>query len=68
MSLPSSVSGVRFSTAQSISELRAEIDNLSRQLSTGKKAQSLSEMGNFLSRSIDLRSRLARLSVYDDAI
>lgn len=68
MSVSGRISGAGYSTAQSISQIRAEIDDLSRQLSTGKRAQSLSEMGSFLSKSIDLRSRLARLSVYDDAI
>ena len=61
-------SGNGFPSAQSIAEIRDQINTLSRQLSTGKRASTISELGVDLSRSIDLRSRLSRLSVYDESI
>lgn len=60
--------GAGFSSSQSMAELREQINDLSRQLSTGKRAATISQSGNALSRSIDLRARLSRLSIYDEAI
>ncbi|NBU13098.1 MAG: hypothetical protein EBT35_00555 [Alphaproteobacteria bacterium] len=60
--------GSGFSTSRSIADLREQINSLSRQLTTGKKAATISELGNSVARTVDLRSRLSRLSVYDDAI
>ncbi|MEI6574331.1 MAG: hypothetical protein WCO61_12425 [Alphaproteobacteria bacterium] len=63
---PSGGSG--FTTSQSIADLREQINSLSRQLTTGKRATTISELGNSVSRTVDIRARLSRLSVYDDAI
>ena len=68
MSTLGPIGSSNFSTSQSIADVRDRINDLSRQLSSGKKAASISQMGNSLSRSIDLRAKLSRLSVYDDAI
>lgn len=54
-------------SAQAIADIRDQIKILSRQLSTGKKATTISELGQSVYRSVDLRARLARLSAYDES-
>ena len=54
-------------SARSIEDIHDQLNIYARQLSTGKKATTISELGNSVSRSIDLRARLARLSAYDES-
>ena len=54
-------------SAQALADIQNQINIYARQLSTGKKATTISELGKSVSRSIDLRAHLARLSAYDES-
>ncbi len=54
-------------TSTSIRQVRDDIDEASRRLSSGKVSQSYVGLGHNVSRSLDLRARLANLEIYDDA-
>jgi flagellar hook-associated protein 3 FlgL len=54
--------------ARTITQMRAQLDDLSRQLATGKKSDSYSGLGIDRSLSLSLRNGLSRISVYETAI
>ena len=54
-------------TSSSIGQVRNDLDQASLQLSSGKRANSYAGLGHDVSRSLDLRSRLSTLEVYENA-
>jgi flagellin-like hook-associated protein FlgL len=52
----------------SISQLRQQMDNLQLQLSTGKRVNSLSELGDKRVFDLSLRNRLSRLDAYSNSM
>lgn len=54
--------------ARTITEMRLQLDDLSRQLATGKKSETFSGLGIDRGMSLSLRTGLSRISVYETAI
>ena len=54
--------------ARTITQMRAQLDDLSRQLATGKKSDTHSGLGIERGLSLSLRNGLSRISVYETAI
>jgi flagellar hook-associated protein 3 FlgL len=54
--------------ARSLSAMRMELDDLARQLATGKKSETFSGLGIDRGLSISLRTGLSRMSVYESGI
>jgi flagellar hook-associated protein 3 FlgL len=55
-------------TARTLTQMRAQLDDLSRQLATGKKSETYSGLGIDRGLDIEIRNRLARLTTYETSI
>jgi hypothetical protein len=53
---------------QSLVDMRAQLDDLQRQLGTGKKSDTYAGMGLERGMAVGLRARLSALGGYDEAI
>src|SRR5262245_46738503 len=64
----SGISGNSAFTVQTLVNMRAQLDDLQRQLGTGKKATTYAGLGSQRGLSIGLRTQLASLGSFDDSI
>jgi len=55
-------------TARTLADMRLQLDDLSRQLATGKKTDSFSGLGLDRGLSIEVRTRLSRIAAYENSI
>ena len=55
-------------TARSLADMRLQLDDLSRQLATGKKTDTFSGLGLDRGLSIEVRTRLSRMAAYENSI
>src|ERR1700720_228926 len=62
------VSGTAQLMTQSLVDLRAQLDDLQRQLSTGQKSQTFAGLGFQRGLTVGLQSQLAATSGFDDTI
>jgi flagellar hook-associated protein 3 FlgL len=62
------VAGVPSSSLQAIADMRSQLDDLQRQLGSGKKADSYAGLGLDRGLTIGLRSHLSAISAYQDTI
>jgi flagellin-like hook-associated protein FlgL len=62
------VAGNYTQTLQSITDMRDQLDDLQRQLGTGKKAETYSGLGLNRGLTVGLRSQLSAISGYQDSI
>jgi flagellin-like hook-associated protein FlgL len=54
--------------ARTFTEMRAQLDDLQRQLATGKKSETFTGLGIDRGLDVDLRMRLARITAYETSI
>jgi flagellar hook-associated protein 3 FlgL len=64
----SGISGASAQTLQAISDMRSQLDDLQRQLGSGKKATSYAGLGLDRGLTIGLRSQLSAISGYQQSI
>jgi len=64
----SGISGNNAFTVQTLVNMRAQLDDLQRQLGTGKKATTYAGLGPQRGLSVGLRTQLASLGSFDDSI
>ena len=64
----SSIGGKPAGVIQSLINLRTQLDDLQRQLSTGKKSTTYAGLGLSRGMSVSLRSQVSTLSAFDDTI
>lgn len=55
-------------TARTLTQMRLQLDDLSRQLATGKKSETYSGLGLDRGLDIEIRARLSRISTYETSI
>src|SRR5262249_33795985 len=68
MSTISGLNSNAFIQAQMLVRMQQQLNDLSTQLSTGKKAQSYTDLGIDRGLDVNVRGSLTRLSSYQDAI